>query len=170
MTAALEALVAEGYDGMSVEGVAARASAGKATVYRRWHNKAELVADAIREHACRDVDLPDTGDIRADLRTMLRDIQRSFDGFEGKLFAGFTAERMRYPELAEAFDERFVSNRRAHLEAIVRRAVERHELPPDTDVELLAEVGPAILLHQFVKGGGKLQKDVADRIVRQFLP
>jgi AcrR family transcriptional regulator len=163
MAAALEALVAEGYDGMSVEGVAARAGAGKATVYRRWRNKAELVADAIREHACRDIELPDTGDARADLRAFLRDLQGSFEDFEGKLIAVFTAERMRHPDLAAAFDARFVSQRRAYLETIVRRAIERGELPADTDVELLAEVGPAILLHQFVKGGGKLPDDVADR-------
>jgi AcrR family transcriptional regulator len=170
MNAALEALVAEGYDGMSIEGVAARAGAGKATVYRRWRNKAELVADAIREHACRDIELFDTGDVRADLRSMLREVQHTFEGFEGRLFAVFTAERLRHPELAAAFDTRFISPRRAHLEFIIRRAVERGDLPADSDVELLTEVGPAIMLHQFVKGGGKLRRNSADRIVRQFFP
>jgi AcrR family transcriptional regulator len=170
MTAALEALVAEGYDGMSIEGVAARAGAGKATVYRRWRNKAELVADAIREHACRDIDLVDTGDVRADLRHVLREVQVTFGGFEGKLIAVFTAERLRHPELAAAFDDRFVSTRRAHIDGLIRRAVQRGDLPADSDIELLTEVGPAILLHQFVKGGGKLRRNSADRIVRQFFP
>jgi AcrR family transcriptional regulator len=168
LQAAIDALVAEGYDGMSIEGVAARAGAGKATLYRRWRNKAELVADAIREHACRDVVMPDTGDVRADVLTMLRDMQRTFESGEGELFAVFTAERLRHPELAAAFDNRFVSPRKAHLEMLVQRAVERGELPPDTDVELLSQVGPAILLHQFGKGGGKLKRNLADRIVRQF--
>jgi AcrR family transcriptional regulator len=168
MQAAIDALIAEGYDGMSIEGVAARAGAGKATVYRRWRNKAELVAEAIREHSCRDVVMPDTGDPRADILAMLRDMQRTFEGGEGELFAVFTAERLRHPDLAAAFDNRFVSPRRAHLEMLVRRAVERGDLPADTDVELLSQVGPAILLHQFGKGGGTLKRDLADRIVRQF--
>jgi AcrR family transcriptional regulator len=155
---------------MSIEGVAARAGAGKATVYRRWRNKAELVADAIRDHACSDIELPDTGDVRADLRTMLRDIARAWEGYEGRLFAVFTAERLRHPDLAAAFDTRFVSPRKAHLERLVRDAVARGDLPADSDVELLVEVGPAILLHQFVKGGGKLRRNAADRIVKQFFP
>jgi AcrR family transcriptional regulator len=168
--AALDALIAEGYDGMSIEGIAARAGAGKATVYRRWRNKAELVADAIRDHASSDLRLPETGDVRADIRTMLRDISRAWEGYEGRLIAVFTAERLRHPDLAAAFDDRFVSPRKAHLEHLVRGAVERGELPADSDVELLVEVGPAILLHQFVKGGGKLRRNAADRIVKQFFP
>ena len=85
---------------------------------------------------------------------------------EGNLV--FTAERLRNPELAAAFEARHVSSRRAHLLCIVRGAVERGQLPADSDVELLAEVGPAIMLHEFVKGDGKLSRDVVDRVMRQF--
>jgi AcrR family transcriptional regulator len=168
LRAAIDALIEDGYDAMSVEGVAARAGAGKATLYRRWSNKAELVADAIREHVSLEIPLADTGDVRADMRAFLEGMKRAFNGVDGKLLAVFTAERLRNPELAAAFEARHVSGRRAHLHRIVREAVARGDLPADTDVELLAEVGPAIMLHEFVKRDGKLQRDVVDRVMRQF--
>ena len=61
--------------------------------------------------------------------------------------AAFAAEKFRYPELREEFDRVFVAERRAHLRTLVAAAVERGELPADTDVELLAEAGPALLWH-----------------------
>jgi AcrR family transcriptional regulator len=168
LRAAIDALIEDGYDAMSVEGVAARAGASKATLYRRWSNKAELVADALREHVSHEVPLADTGDVRADMRSFLEGMQRAFNGVDGKLLAVFMAERLRNPELAAAFEARHVSQRRAHLHRIVRDAVERGDLPRDADVELLAEVGPAIMLHEFVKRDGKLERDVVDRVMRQF--
>jgi hypothetical protein len=97
-------------------------------------------------------------------------LQQAFNGIDGQLMAVFTAERVRHPDLANAFHTRFVAQRQAHLRRLVRNAVARGELPEDTDVELIAEVGPAIMLHQFVQNGGRLRRDLADRIVRQFLP
>ncbi|MCU1426341.1 MAG: TetR family transcriptional regulator [Actinomycetia bacterium] len=167
---ALAALVDEGFNAMTMEGVASRAGAGKATLYRRWHNKAELVADAIRAHACTDVPTVDTGDVRADLRTFLRAMHGAFCGIDGPLMAVFTAERIRHPELGEAFERRFVADRRRYLRMIVRRGVERGQLPANTDVDLLAEVGPALMLHEFVTRRGRLRQDLPERILAQFLP
>ena len=64
-----------GYDGMTIEMVANRAKAGKATLYRRWPSKAELVLDAVVCMKKADVDLdslPDTGTLRGDLVSMIR--------------------------------------------------------------------------------------------------
>jgi AcrR family transcriptional regulator len=161
--------VAEGYDAMTIEGIATRVGAGKATVYRRWRNKADLVADAIRTHPGFDVPLVDTGDVRADLRSFLRSMVGALRGIDGALMRAFTAERIRHPELAEAFERQFVENRRMHLRRVVQDAVDRGELPATTDVELIAGVGPALLMHELVYGR-KFGPDLADRIVTQFLP
>jgi AcrR family transcriptional regulator len=169
LAAALDSLVAEGYDAMTIEGIATRVGAGKATVYRRWRNKAELVADAIQRHPGFDVPLVDTGDVRADLRTFLRAMVNAFRGIDGALISAFTSERIRHPELAAEFDRQFVEQRRAHLRRIVKGAVDRGDLPATTDVELVANVGPALLLHELVFGGRMLRSDLADRIVDQFL-
>jgi AcrR family transcriptional regulator len=168
LAATLTALVDEGYDAMTVEGVAARAGAGKATLYRRWPNKAELVADALRRHACANVPVADTGDIRADMTAVLRALYEAFEGIEGALLAAFTAERLRHPELSDAFERRFVADRRAQLRAMVQQAVDRGALPADADVDLLADVGPALLFDEFVRRRGRIRADLPERIVAQF--
>jgi AcrR family transcriptional regulator len=170
LEAALAELVAEGYDAMTMEGVAARVGAGKATIYRRWHNKAELVIDAIRRHGCPSVPVVDTGDARADIRTFLRKLQKSFEGMDGQLIAAFAAERIRHPELSETFDRLVIAERRTRLRTIIQRGVDSGQLPADTDVDLLADVGPALMLHEFTRRQGQIRRHLADRIVDQFFP
>lgn len=168
LRAALDALVAEGFDGMTIEGVATRASAGKATLYRRWRNKPELVADALSRHVSADVQVVDTGDIRADMRAFLRRLVAAYRGLDGKLVAAFAAERIRHPELGEAFDRYFIADRRIELRALVRAAIQRGQLPSDSDADLLAQVGPAVVLHELVVRRARLNVEFADRIVAQF--
>ena len=168
LAAALHALVTEGFDAMTIEGVAAAAGAGKATVYRRWHNKIDLVIDAIREQVAMSAEIVDTGDIAADMRSFLRQLQCDLLGPNGALLAAFMAERLRHPALAEAFEVQYKSHKRAQLRRLVRRAVMRGDLPPDTDIELLAGVGPALMIYEFVQRAGRLPRDLPDRIVRQF--
>src|SRR5580700_3381924 len=70
--ATIELLAELGYDRLTIDAVAARARAGKATVYRRWANKAELVADALAQrHAAMAV--PDTGSVRGDFLALIDD-------------------------------------------------------------------------------------------------
>ena len=168
LAAALHALVTEGFDAMTIEGVAAAAGAGKATVYRRWHNKVDLVIDAIGEQVALRAEIVDTADIGADMRSYLRQLQRDLLGPNGALLATFMAERLRHPALAEAFEAQYMSEKRARLRRRVRSAVARGELPPDTDVDLLAGVGPALMIYEYVQRGGRLPRDLPDRIVRQF--
>ena len=168
LEAAIAALIAEGYDAMTMEGVAARVGAGKATLYRRWRNKAELVSDAISRHSCPSLPAPDTGDVRADMRTFLRAMQKMFEGVDGALIAVFTAERIRHPELGETYDRLIVEPRRERLRAIIQAGVDRGQLPADTDVALLASVGPALMLSEFTLRHGQLRRNLADRIVDQF--
>lgn len=168
LAAAVRALVTEGFDAMTVEGVAAAAGAGKATVYRRWRNKADLVIDAIREHASLRAEIVDTGDLAADMESFLTQLQGDLLGPDGALLATFMAERLRHPALAEAFETQFMAGRRAQLRKLVRNAVARGDLPSDTDVHLLADAGPALMIYEYVQRGGRLPRDLPERIVRQF--
>ena len=72
LQAALDIFAEQGYAGVSIDGVAARAGVGKATIYRRYSSKAELVVEAVRCGAQIDDWLPDTGDLRADLTSMMQ--------------------------------------------------------------------------------------------------
>jgi len=168
LAAALHALVTEGFDAMTIEGVAAAAGAGKATVYRRWRNKVDLVIDAIREQVSVGAEIIDTGDIGADMRSFLTQLQCDLLGPNGALLAAFMAERLRHPTLAEAFEAQYKSQKRAELRRLVRRAVTRGDLPAESDIELLADVGPALMVYEFVQRGGRLPRELPHRIVRQF--
>jgi AcrR family transcriptional regulator len=126
------------------------------------------VIDAIREQVSVRAQIVDTGDISADMRSFLTELQCDLLGPNGALLAAFMAERLRNPALAEAFEAQYKSQKRAQLRRVVRRAVARGDLPAETDIELLADVGPAIMVYEFAQRGGRLPRDLPDRIVRQF--
>jgi AcrR family transcriptional regulator len=169
LDAALDAFVEHGYRGMSIEGVAARAGVAKATVYRRYSSKAQLVVDAVRAGAGIADGLPDTGDVRADLADMLRPLLKKLKGGHGEVLITLLTERLRNPDLDEEFVRSVIGEKRAHMHGVIRSAVERGDLPADTDVELVAEAGPGIIWHHALHGLA-LPDDLPERIVDLLLP
>ena len=169
LTATVDIFAEEGYAGLTIEGVATRAGVGKATIYRRFASKAELVVEAVRERACINDHLPDSGDLRADLRSMLGTMVERLRGPDGKLLVTFMGERQRHPDLAAEFERSVVGEKRAHTRQLIRAAITRGELPADTDVELIAESGPALLWHHALNGL-PLDADLPDRILAVVLP
>jgi AcrR family transcriptional regulator len=142
------ALFAEGgYRGVTIEGVATRAGVGKASIYRRYPTRAELVVEAIRTRMCLIHDLTDTGDLRADLLALLQPLVDRLRTPDGPVLTALMAERFREPELAAEFERSVVGRKREHVRRLIRAALERGELPPDTDIELLAESPAAIVWH-----------------------
>jgi AcrR family transcriptional regulator len=168
LAATAEVFVEEGYAGVSIEGVAARAGVGKATIYRRYGDKAELVVAAVSHGAHIDDHLPDTGDLRADLRAMIEPLFERLRGEHGPLLTAFAAERARHPELAAEFERRVIGRKRDHLRHLMASAVARGELPPDADVDLIAESGPALLWHHALHGLG-FPDELPDRILTLVL-
>jgi AcrR family transcriptional regulator len=165
--AALELLVEQGYAGLSIEGVAARAGVGKATIYRRWESKLELVLEAVIHRCLEHVVEADTGSLRQDLLIMFGAMLAKFRR-DGAVMRAFVAEQSRHPELAKAFRRMFLDDRRAAMRGVLRRGIERGELPADTDVELLSDVGSAIMWHRLAVTGAALGNDLPERIVDQF--
>jgi len=168
LRATLDAFAANGYTGLRIEGVAARAGVAKATVYRRFPTKADLVVEAIKAGLQIEDVLPDTGDLRADLVAMMRPLMHHLRGDHGQLLTTFAAERVRNPDLAEAFDRAVVGRKREHMRHVVQAAVDRGDLPPDADVDLIAEAGPAYVWHHALYGL-PLDDDLPERIVRMIL-
>jgi AcrR family transcriptional regulator len=150
--ATLEAFADGGYRAVSIEGVAARSGVAKATIYRRYADKAQLLVDAIRCAVQPDDDLPDTGDLRSDLREMLLPLVARLGGKEGQLLVALAAERVLNPDLAEEFDRSVVGRKREHLRHLVGGAQERGELPRGADVDLIAETPAAIIWHHAMNG------------------
>jgi AcrR family transcriptional regulator len=169
LDAALAEFAEDGYRGLSIEGVAARAGVAKATVYRRYSSKAELLVDAIRRQLHLVDVLPDTGDLRADLLGMLGPLVERLRGHEGPTLVAFMTERFREPELAAEWDRSVIGHKRVHVRKLVGEAIDRGELPPTTDIDLFAEMAPALIWHHALNNHA-IAPDLAERIIDQILP
>ena len=158
-----------GYEGITIEAVAHAAGVSKNAIYRRWPDKVSMVLDTLEHLAPAKDHGVDTGDIRADMATMLRAMAEALRGVDGRLATALASDITRHPELAEAFRARLVEPRREELEARVRRAVEAGQLPADSDVELLTGIGPALLYHRMLFDGVAPDDDYVDEDRRAVL-
>jgi len=149
LDAALEVLAECGYDGMTVEMVAARAKAGKATLYRRWASKNELVIDAVACMKRADLEhLPDTGTLRGDLVGLIK--PRTIEEAEKKLqiMAGLSSMLSKSPELAQAIEQAIIRPRAEANKTLLLRAIERGEISSDCDLETLSLITPAMTAYR----------------------
>lgn len=174
LDAALDVLAETGYDGMTINLVASRAKAGKATVYRRWSSKADLVLDAVACMKGSDLDLdslPDTGTLRGDLVAMVRPPSIRDSERKLKVMAGIVSMIARNPELAAAAHEALVEPRAAVNRVFFQRAIERGEIRADLDVEKLCTVGPAMVAYRTLMLGIPVDREfLIDNIDEIILP
>jgi AcrR family transcriptional regulator len=130
LRATWEELTAVGYARLSMEGVAERAQTGKQVLYRRWHNRAELVLVALR-HRFSSIadDIPDTGELRGDVLAVLWRMVRRFDDFGPDIVHGLMAEagdlgpevRAVMTDVMGAILERAARRGEIRIEAVNRR-------------------------------------------------
>jgi AcrR family transcriptional regulator len=174
LAAALDVLAETGYDGMTIDMVAARAKAGKATLYRRWPSKPDLVLDAVACLKSKDLDLdalPDTGTLRGDLIAMvkspsIRDSERKL-----KIMAGIVSMIARDPELADAARAALIEPRAAANRVFFQRAIDRGEIAADADIERLCMIGPAMVSYRVLMLRKPADRDfMIDTIDRIILP
>ncbi|TQJ18203.1 TetR family transcriptional regulator [Kribbella jejuensis] len=149
------AVVAElGYDRLTMDAVATAAKASKATLYRRWSTKAELVVDAIsRAKGCPMPEQVDTGSLRGDLIAMSCGDGGFMDEVPMSVMAGLFTALQHDAELKRAVQERFLAPRLGLVTEVYQRAVRRGEIAPDVDIELITTTLPAVIIyHAFVLG------------------
>ena len=167
--AVIEELTTTGYAALTVERVAQRAGVHKTTIYRNWKDADSLLADALAQHFAGDIPIPDTGTVEGDLRALARSLVAIMTTPPGRaLLAAVLSDAVRVPQLAEVkralFDDRF---RRA--EPVVTRAVERGEVPADTDPTELLKNLAAPLYFRLVFTGEPVDATTADRAVHVAL-
>lgn len=149
----VELLIELGYDRLTMDAVAKRARASKATLYRRWETKASLVVEAlIRAKKSPRVGDHDTGSLRGDLLS-------TFCGHEGinetatQVLGSVITALSTDPEFASQFREKFIAPKVAVTQAIYRRAQDRGEISADIDLEVIGPALAGILLHRtFILG------------------
>ena len=160
---ALTLLAEVGYDRLTMDAIAARAHAGKTTIYRRWQSKAELVVDALNSLKG-DHKIPDTGSLRNDLHALAAEMTNA-ENHVGALTVGMVNALARDVELRRVFREKFIAPRMAGFRIVFERAMARGEMPAGHDLDLLARLFPALGLQQLVMSGELLDTRAARHIM-----
>jgi AcrR family transcriptional regulator len=142
-----------GYDAFSIEALAARAGVGKATIYRRWGSKEDLVVEAAARYVSA-IATPDLGALRADLAAVLRsDAHLHSDPRSPAFLSSLLAAVARSPRIAEAVRGGFVAARETALRTVLERAARRGELRPGLDVGLAVQLCAGPLLYRSLVSG-----------------
>lgn len=149
--AALDVLVEVGAAGLTMDAVAARVGAGKATIYRRWASKDHLIVDAVarvkRSHASLHA-LPDTGTLRGDLLGLFKPLSVEEGLRQMKLMAALSTLLAQAPALADAIDSAVVDPWVEANLALMQRAVARGEVSAAADIATTARVIPAMAAYR----------------------
>jgi AcrR family transcriptional regulator len=140
--AAFDELAGNGWTRLSMDAVARRAGVGKAAVYRRWPSKETMLLDLVKDLVIRHLpDVPDTGELRGDVRAFLElTVRQAADPRVLPIGIDLLAESQRNPALAAALREAVAVPRRRAAEEILRRAVDRGELQAGLDHSLATDL------------------------------
>ena len=148
----IELLAEIGYDRLTMDAVAARAHASKATIYRRWPDKAALVVDAL--HCMKgSMTIPDTGSLLGDLTAITRWSINEENRNDARLMLGLMTSIAHDASLRDAFQERIVEPRTALLREVFARAVARGEISEDRNIDMLAAMYPSMLFRRLMMTG-----------------
>ncbi len=165
--ATLDLMAEVGYDRLSVDGIAARAGVGKATIYRWWSGKADVVVAALAARRVHNPVDADTGSLRGDLCAAVKDLI-SLARSEGAVIMGVGATFPMQPELAHAVQNQILPIEQVRFERIIERARARQETAGDV-APLAFEVAPAMIFGRFLHTGAPLDDDFIDSLVDDIL-
>ncbi len=146
LDAVIELVTEVGYDRMTMDMVASRAEASKATIYRHWPDKAALVLAALRRHGSLIHDFSDTGSLRGDLERYVRNAVAAAEGVDGSLVVGLLTASTREPQLTAMLFRRLHDEQLPAITELAERARERHEFSSEVDPMIVTEVLPGMLI------------------------
>jgi AcrR family transcriptional regulator len=169
LDAALEVFAECGPDAMGIEQVAARAGVGKATIYRRWPGKEELLLDAVA--ALRSpLPQPQGRSVRADLTALLEALcKEATDPRRSRQFALLHGEGLRYPRLLARYNELVTQPRRDMIAAVLRRGCATGELREGADVDAAVYLLTGAVLARIGHGRDGTDARYAQRLVEELL-
>src|SRR6185312_7752713 len=145
----LQLLQKHGYDGLTVDAVANTARASKATVYRRWPSKAELVLAAFTEGVRQVAVPPNTGTLRGDL-LKLGEICCQQSREHASTIRAVLVEVSHHPALNDAFQHNFIDQRKALIQQVLREAIDRGEIAQSAVTDDLWDLLPGYLIFRSI--------------------
>jgi AcrR family transcriptional regulator len=164
----LRLLQEHGYDQLTVDAVASAAHASKATVYRRWPSKAELVLAAFIEGVRQVAVPPNTGTLRGDLLRLGETICQEGHQHASTIRA-VMVEVPRHPALNEAMQHQFIEPRKALIQHVLRQAVDRGEITEDVISDELWDLMPGYLIFRAIIPSRPPTRHTVEVLVDQFL-
>jgi AcrR family transcriptional regulator len=169
--AIVEATLAEvterGFAGATIDGIAARAGVGKATIYRRWKGKAELlrfVASQVSDVCA----VPDTGNLRDDLRAIFEPMADILGGTVGSMLPELIAEAARNDEIRQLMRTLSEERRDPAIE-VIERAVAEGIVPSGVHPSTLVDLISGAVVYRRVVLGDPVTRDDIDRLIDHAL-
>lgn len=144
-SAVIELLREVGYERITMEAVALRAQVSKATIYRRWKNKAELITNSVHRYGFCKAPAIDTGSLRGDLIELISEKVKILKSADGQLIAGLLAAARIDSELAGILTHSMTEYASAAHAAIFERAIQRGEISKSATPEGILELTPAVI-------------------------
>jgi AcrR family transcriptional regulator len=168
---AADGLLAEaGFSGVTIESIAARAGVGKQTIYRWWPSKTDVLMDAFLDDAFQHLKPQDSGDLSRDLRIHLNNLAKFLTQSDaGAVFRALAGEALHDAKMAVRFRTDYLGKQRELDRLPLVRAIERGELPADTDIELALDqlVGP--IYYRALVTGKSVNTKFTNSLVTSFL-
>jgi AcrR family transcriptional regulator len=168
LEAALEVLADVGYDRLTMDAVATRARASKATLYRRWNTKVGLVIDALLAEKVAPP-VPDTGSFRGDLIAAFCGVGGLMDAKSVGTFSSVLTALNRDEEFAAEFRSRVIGPKIEATRLVYERAKARGEVRPDLDVAIFGPALAGICLHRFYVLGERPTAELIARVIDQII-
>jgi AcrR family transcriptional regulator len=163
--AILRLLADVGYGALTMDAVASEAGVGKATIYRRWRTKQDLVVDTISELNRAEATTPDTGSLEGDLRSMMHQMVTSISGPTGAATLSLLSTIPHQPALASAFQEGPLAVWRRPFDDIWARAEQRGEVRPGLSNSVIPETTSALLVQRWLLTGRPVDPAFADEVL-----
>lgn len=163
--AILRLLADVGYGALTMDAVASEAGVGKATIYRRWRTKQDLVVDTISDLNRAGSTTPDTGSVEGDLREMMHQMVALISGPTGAAALSLLSTMPHQPALAEAFRQGPLAMWRQAYEDIWHRAEQRGEVRSGLSRSTIAETTSALMVQRWLLTGEPVNEAYADEVL-----
>jgi AcrR family transcriptional regulator len=166
LEAALELCQEHTYGGLTMEGIAKRAGVGKQTIYRWWPSKAAILLEALQGRSGNTLNFPDTGDLRADLRSQMTQVVATFtDPMFAAYSKGLIAAAQSDPDIANAVVTSIIKPRVDLCIDRLTSAQKAGDLRDDVDLPALVELLYAPLYYRLLLHTRPVSEDQVDTIL-----
>lgn len=169
LKAALELMDTTAFAHITIEAIVERAGTSKATIYRWWPNKAAVVIEAFREAIAPELPLRNTGTLRDDLASQLRNFSRVLSGRGGRMLRSFVVAGMSDPDVAAEFQSTWSAPRRAEAKQMLRQKQASGQLRKDAELDLVLDLLYGPMYYRFLVKNEPPSQKYAEAVVELLI-